>query len=121
MAIFFDHKVRAQALSLVDIAWHKEQPLLAVAMRGEGGVGLVHVFNEEGEPLPNASIQRACYSTSLSWHPTQPAVAVGFENGEILIWNEAEQQMFEANKLHKGQVCLLQWSISGQRLLSGDK
>ncbi|XP_072167641.1 intraflagellar transport protein 140 homolog [Diadema setosum] len=121
MAIFFDHKVRAQALSLVDIAWHKEQPLLAVAMRGEGGVGLVHVFNEEGEPLPNASIQRACYSTSLSWHPSQPAVAVGFENGEILIWNEAEQQMFEANKLHKGQVCLLQWSISGQRLLSGDK
>eukprot|EP00057_Strongylocentrotus_purpuratus_P016738 XP_011671212.1 PREDICTED: intraflagellar transport protein 140 homolog [Strongylocentrotus purpuratus] len=80
MAIFFDHRVQSGSSSHVDIAWHNEQPLLAVAMRGQQGEGgVVHVFNEEGEPLPVASLQRSCYSTSLAWHPTHPSVAVGWE------------------------------------------
>lgn len=52
MAIFFDHRVQSGSSSHVDIAWHNEQPLLAVAMRGQQGEGgVVHVFNEEVSEL----------------------------------------------------------------------
>ncbi|XP_041473205.1 intraflagellar transport protein 140 homolog isoform X2 [Lytechinus variegatus] len=121
MAIFFDHRVQSGSTSHVDISWHNEQPLLAIAMRGQQGGGVINIFNEEGQALPAANLQRSCYSTSLAWHPTHPSVAVGWESGEILIWNEQDQQLQEATKLHKAQVCLLQWSAKGQRLLSGDK
>ncbi|PIK61717.1 putative intraflagellar transport protein [Apostichopus japonicus] len=122
MAIFFDHQVQAPDTSgHVDICWHQEHPLLAVASRNDGGGGFVQLYDDEGEPIPNAAMQRSCFSHSLSWHPTKPILAVGWNSGEILIWNQQDKELYEAAKIHKADVCLLQWSMNGQRLLSGDK
>lgn len=66
-------------------------------------------------------MQRSCFSSSKAWYPTKPILAVGWNNGEVLIWNQKEKELYEAAKIHKEDVCLLCWSVNGQRLLSGDK
>lgn len=122
MAIFFDHQVQAPDTGgNVDISWHDVEPLLAVASRNDGGGGFVQLYNEEGEPIPDAVMQRSCFSSSKAWYPTKPILAVGWNNGEVLIWNHKEKELYEAAKIHKEDVCLLCWSVNGQRLLSGDK
>ncbi|XP_077862626.1 intraflagellar transport protein 140 homolog [Saccoglossus kowalevskii] len=122
MAVYFDHKVEKPiAGPSVDIAWHSVRPLLAVASRGDGGGGTVHVYREEGELLEHATMQRACPSMSLDWHPIRPIVGAGWENGEILIWNEQERELYWAEHIHKHEVVLLKWSPNGTRLVSGDK
>lgn len=48
MAIFFDHQVQAPDTSgHVDICWHQEHPLLAVASRNDGGGGFVQLYDDE--------------------------------------------------------------------------
>ncbi|XP_070580461.1 intraflagellar transport protein 140 homolog isoform X2 [Ptychodera flava] len=122
MAVYFDHKVEKPIPGpSVDIEWHSSYPLLAVASRSDGGGGCVHVYRDEGELLEHATMQRACPSMSLDWHPVRPIVAAGWENGEILIWNEQERELYWAEHLHKSEVVLLKWSPNGTRLVSGDK
>ena len=66
-------------------------------------------------------LQRSCQATSSSWHPTKKIIAVGFENGELLIWNAMDHELFEGLPLHKHAVTVLHWSSQGTRLVSGDK
>lgn len=75
----------------------------------------------QGEKLLNVKLQRSCAVTSSIWHPTRKIIAVGYENGELLIWNAQEHDLFEGLPLHKHPVTLLHWSSNGSRLVSGDK
>ncbi|XP_077980431.1 intraflagellar transport protein 140 homolog [Glandiceps talaboti] len=122
MAVYFDHKVEKPVPGpSIDIAWHKNHPYLAVASRSDGGGGCVHIYRDEGELLEHATMQRSCSSMSLDWHPVRPIVSAGWENGEVLVWNEQERELYWAEHLHKSEVVLLKWSTNGQRLVSGDK
>ena len=82
---------------------------------------LFNYFPLQGEAIPNSSVQRSFGSSSLAWHPSRLTVAIGWENGEIILWNEKDKELYQAAKLHKAEVCLLSWCNSGQRLLSADK
>ncbi|XP_071962146.1 intraflagellar transport protein 140 homolog [Antedon mediterranea] len=121
MAVYFDHRVQTVAGSQVDIAWHDTQLLLAVATRTEGGGGTVQLYNEEGEELENACVQRSCGSSSLSWHPLKPIFASGWESGQVLVWNDESKEVHEAPNLHKSEVCLITWNDRGTRIVTADK
>ena len=75
----------------------------------------------QGERLLNVKLQRNCQATSSSWHPTKKIIAVGWENGELLIWNAMDHELFEGLPLHKHAITVLHWSSNGTRLVSGDK
>ncbi|XP_033108707.1 intraflagellar transport protein 140 homolog [Anneissia japonica] len=121
MAVYFDHRVQTIAGSQVDISWHNTQPFLAVATRTDGGGGTVKLYNEEGDEVENACVQRSCGSSSLSWHPVKPIFASGWESGDVLVWNDESKELYEAPALHKKEVCLVVWNDHGQRLMTGDK
>ena len=57
----------------------------------------------------------------MAWHPSKKIVAVGWENGELLVWNEQDHNLFEGVHMHKAPITLLQWSSNGTRLFTGDK
>ena len=45
MAVYFDHKVEKPVPGpSVDISWHSKRPLVAVASRGDGGGGFIHIY-----------------------------------------------------------------------------
>ena len=75
----------------------------------------------QGEQLLNVQLQRSCQATASAWHPKQKILAVGWENGELLIWNCADGELFEGLPLHKTPITVLEWSSNGTRLCSGDK
>ena len=65
-------------------------------------------------------IQRSTHVKSLDWHPTRKILAVGWENGEVVIWNENDHELHETSMHHKGAVTIIQWNPSGSRLASAD-
>ena len=57
----------------------------------------------------------------MAWHPTKKILAVGWDNGELLVWNEHDHELHESLPLHKTSITVLGWSSAGTRLSSGDK
>ena len=47
-------------------------------------------------------------------------MAIGWDNGEILIWNEHERELFHAAEVHKADISLVHWTSLGTRLLTAD-
>lgn len=75
----------------------------------------------QGEHEEESSIQRSSFVSSLSWHPVRKILAIGWESGEVLIWNDHDHDLFEVYSVHKSVVKVLQWSNNGSRLVSGDE
>lgn len=82
---------------------------------------LIHVIITQGEKLLNIPLTRTCQATAMAWHPTKKILAVGWDNGELLVWNEHDHELHESLPLHKTSITVLGWSSAGTRLSSGDK
>ncbi|XP_041362442.1 intraflagellar transport protein 140 homolog [Gigantopelta aegis] len=121
MAVYFDHRLEtAPGTISTELSWFSGAPLLAVTSYGEENGGFVTLYNE-GEKILNTRLEQACHATSVCWHPSKKIVAVGWENGELLVWNEQDRELFEGVHMHKEPITLLQWSSNGTRLFTGDK
>ena len=46
---------------------------------------------------------------SLDWHPSRKILAAGWENGEVVIWNENDHELHETAMHHKVEVNIIQW------------
>ena len=58
--------------------------------------------------------------TASVWHPQRKILAVGWETGEITLWNEQDRELVEAPHLHRAEVTVMAWSSHGTRLISAD-
>ena len=56
----------------------------------------------------------------MKWHPSRKILAVGWETGEILIWNENDHELHGTSMHHRGSVNILMWNSSGSRLATAD-
>ena len=65
-------------------------------------------------PHPTAQV------TSLSWHPSHRILAVGWETGELYLWNDHEEELHQIQSLHRAPIDILQFSQAGTRLVSAD-
>ncbi|GFO12432.1 intraflagellar transport protein 140 homolog, partial [Plakobranchus ocellatus] len=121
MAVHFDHRLNTEDAGInIDIGWLQTSPILAVLSYSEDRGGSVSLFNEEGEKLPHKPIAHQSHPSSYAWHPTRKIIAVGWETGEITIWNEQDKELIEAAHLHRSEVTVMRWSSNGTRLLSAD-
>lgn len=66
------------------------------------------------KPQPN--VQVVC----ISWHPVQKVLAIGYETGEVVVWNLEENESFEGPKGHNAAVVLIEWSACGTILITAD-
>ncbi|KAM7433446.1 hypothetical protein ABFA07_016329 [Porites harrisoni] len=123
MAVYFDHRIQSPAVAIqTDIAWHSSYPLLAVASKNEPDVGgSVDFYLDEGELVEESSIQRSSLVTAIAWHPVRKILAIGWQSGDVLIWNEHDRELHEASSIHQSPVKFVQWSSNGNRLVTCDQ
>ena len=74
----------------------------------------------QGEHVPEAKVRKSRPASALAWHPTRKILAVGWETGELTIWNDSEHETYEVPLLHKGEITILLWTSNGTKLLTGD-
>lgn len=122
MAVYFDHRLDTDRSGInIDTQWYDGSPILAVNTYSDDTGGSVNLFLDEGEKLLNIPLTRTCQATAMAWHPTKKILAVGWDNGELLVWNEHDHELHESLPLHKTSITVLGWSSAGTRLSSGDK
>ncbi|XP_068236628.1 intraflagellar transport protein 140 homolog isoform X1 [Palaemon carinicauda] len=124
MSLYFDCIVENPLNHAINtqIAWHAQAACLAVASYSEDKGGAVYVYTGEGKlcdevdipPHPTAQV------TSVVWHPNKRIMAVGWESGELFIWNDHDKELHEIQSLHRAPISVLAFSSGGTRLVSGD-
>ncbi len=75
----------------------------------------------QGQQIEGTSrIQKDSSPTAIDWHPTKKVLAIGWETGDIQLWNDVEKNLYEPQSDHCSQIKSLNWTGNGTRLLSAD-
>lgn len=65
-------------------------------------------------PHPTAQV------TVIAWHPFKRILAIGWESGELFIYNDHEHELHEIQSLHRSPLSVLHFSSGGKRLVTAD-
>lgn len=80
-----------------------------------------HAVLLQGEFVENCHVDRPYQPTVLRWHPTKPVLALGWENGEVVLLAHPSGEKTVLLNTHTACITLLEWSSSGSRLVTGDQ
>ncbi|KAM6964373.1 intraflagellar transport protein 140 homolog isoform 2-T2 [Tautogolabrus adspersus] len=122
MAVYFDHRIDAPESSGVpsQLTWHTALPVLAVASSSPTTGGHIDLYLQQGEYVESCHLERPYLPTVLRWHPTKPVLALGWENGEVVLLTHPSGDQTVLPSTHTDCITLLEWSSSGSRLVTGD-
>eukprot|EP00466_Bigelowiella_natans_P008715 jgi/Bigna1/147590/aug1.222_g22298 len=119
MSLFFEYPVEAKSAKqhyVFQSQWSSgESPVLAVAYSN----GTVRFSNEEGEQIIEP-YDRKVPCSCLAWHPQLPLLAIGYEDGALVVWTPRAGVLRVHQSTHKKRVTIAVWSPVGSRLVSAD-
>ena len=99
----------------VELGWHQRYPLLAVGAYSEEKGGYVRVIDtslggglglEDALPIPPHPTAQV---SALAWHPIQKTLVVGWENGELYLYDHEKTQCSRIGK--NETIVILVWVI----------
>lgn len=119
---YFEHKLDqgdfSEQPNFQLIEWHPSLNILAIASITVGTN--IFFYGEDGEHDEGARVQHSGNATSMAWHPVKKTLAIGFSNGELMIWNGSNRRL-ESVIVHKNSIASLVFNPDGSRLLSADQ
>lgn len=75
----------------------------------------------QGEYVESCHVERPHQPTALRWHPTKALLAIGWENGDVVLLIHPSGEQTVIPSTHTACMLLLDWSSSGSRLVTGDQ
>ncbi|XP_040032624.2 intraflagellar transport protein 140 homolog [Gasterosteus aculeatus] len=123
MAVYFDHRIEAPDSTNVpsQVTWHSALPVLAVASSSSTTGGNVDLYLQQGESVDSCHLERPHLPTALRWHPVKPVLALGWEDGAVVLLTHPSGDQTVLPSTHSACITLLEWSSSGSRLVTGDQ
>uniref|UniRef100_A0A3P8W0R8 Intraflagellar transport 140 n=1 Tax=Cynoglossus semilaevis TaxID=244447 RepID=A0A3P8W0R8_CYNSE len=123
MAVYFDHRIEAPDSNGLpsQVNWHSALPVLAVASSSSTTGGTVDLYLQQGEFVESCHVGRPHQPTVLRWHPLKPVLAVGWENGEVMVLTHPSGDQTVLSSTHLAAITVIEWSSSGSRLVTGDQ
>uniref|UniRef100_A0A3B3CB02 IFT140 first beta-propeller domain-containing protein n=1 Tax=Oryzias melastigma TaxID=30732 RepID=A0A3B3CB02_ORYME len=111
MAVYFDHRIEAPESSDApcQLTWHSTLPVLAVASKSPSSGGNVDLYLQQGEHVENCHVERPHQPMVLHWHPLKPVLALGWENGEVVLLMHPSGDQTVLPGLHTASITLLEW------------
>lgn len=117
--MFFDNHVLMEGEQALLSAWSNNEFNVMLAITTSSP--RVIFVTEEGGIVPNFDIRRNGMTvTSLIWHPMIQALAIGWQDGNVTLWNEDERLTKDDKTVHSSAVTNITFSADGSRMVTGD-
>lgn len=75
----------------------------------------------QGEYVESCHLERPHQPIALRWHPSKPVLALGWENGEVVMLTHPSGDQTVLPGTHTACITVLGWSTFGSRLVTGDQ
>ena len=119
MSMFFDSHLMMDGEQALLSTWSNNEfnMMLAIATSAPR----IIFVTEEGVVVPNFEIMRNKMTiSSLKWHPLMQALAIGWQDGNLTLWNEDERLTLDDKTVHQSAVTNITFSTDGSRMVTGD-
>ena len=73
----------------------------------------------QGVAISESIVTRSTLVKTLSWHPTQMILAIGWQSGEITLQNMNDYSLHDVETHHKSNLEVMLWNCDGSHLLAG--
>ncbi|CAF1379534.1 unnamed protein product [Adineta steineri] len=119
---YFEHRLETGNFSEQPhfqlMEWHPSLNILAVASINVGTN--IFFYGEDGEHDEAARVQHTSNAYCIAWHPVKKTLAIGFSDGELMIWNGSNRRL-ESVIVHKACISSLVFNTDGTQFLSADQ
>ncbi|CAJ0578875.1 unnamed protein product, partial [Mesorhabditis spiculigera] len=97
------------------VEWSPSQGWLALASYG-GGAAQINFFTSGGQKTEGVPLARTCRATVIEWHPTEPILAVGWEDGALTATTPSRAPEETLIDLNLSEIVCLRFSCDGAHL-----
>ena len=119
MSMFFDNHVLMEGEQALLSSWSNNEFNMVLAVTTSAP--RIIFITEEGNVVPSFEIVRNKMSiASLKWHPLMQALAIGWQDGTMTLWNEDDRLTRDDKTVHSSAVTNITFSTDGSRMVTGD-
>ena len=119
MSMYFDNHVLMEGEEALLSQWSNNEFNMILAI--STSAPRIIFISEDGNVVPNFEIVRNKMPIqTIKWHPLIQALAIGWQDGTITLWNEDERLTRDDKQIHSSSITTITFSSDGSRMVTGD-